>query len=136
MKKCKRDIKQRSCNVNTREKVVGLHLFFIVDGFGWNQCTWSKQSNESTPCGFFDATLARLLRSKCAAYSSSIRNDVIGNLVKLCFAVEPGILVLSWSAQNIHKIERWVDESLISSLISRFKSKGIIGKFCKIIWNE
>lgn len=41
-----------------------------------------------------------------AAYSSSIRNDVIGNLVKLCFVVESEILVLSWSTQNIYKIER------------------------------
>ena len=47
-----------------------------------------------------------------AAYSSSIRNDVIGNLVKLCFVVESEILVLSWfyRAQNIYKIERWVVE--------------------------
>lgn len=45
-----------------------------------------------------------------AAYSSSIRNDVIGNLVKLCFVVESEILVLSWCAQNIYKIERWVVE--------------------------
>ena len=43
-----------------------------------------------------------------AAYSSSIRNDVIGNLVKLCFVVESEILVLSWCAQNIYKIERWI----------------------------
>lgn len=45
-----------------------------------------------------------------AAYSSSIRNDVIGNLVKLCFVVESEILVLSWSTQNIYKIERWIME--------------------------
>lgn len=45
-----------------------------------------------------------------AAYSSSIRNDVIGNLVKLCFVVESEILVLSWSTQNIYKIERWIVE--------------------------